>query len=108
MAGRGLGVVSQHPKRPRDPNQLAKLAVDLAAGETEESDLDAGKDQATVSLGRRGGLKGGKARARHASAIRDTKANGVVRGITKEVEGIAETVRRARLTSFNKGGSRAA
>ena len=37
MAGRGLGVVSQHPKRPRDPNQLAKLIVDLATGETEEA-----------------------------------------------------------------------
>jgi hypothetical protein len=50
-------------KRPRDPNQLAKLIVDLATGEAEESDPNVGKDPAAVELGRRGGLKGGKARA---------------------------------------------
>jgi hypothetical protein len=50
-------------KRPRDPNQLAKLIVDLATGEAEEPDPDEGKDPAAVSLGRKGGLKGGKARA---------------------------------------------
>lgn len=51
------------PKRPRDPNQLAKLVVDISVGEASDPDPDAGKDQAAVSLGRRGGLKGGKARA---------------------------------------------
>jgi len=51
------------PKRPRDPNQLAKLIVALSTGETQESNPDASKDPAAVSLGRRGGLKGGKARA---------------------------------------------
>lgn len=50
------------PKRPRDPNQLAKLITDIATGEAEEEGND-GKDPAAVSLGRRGGLKGGKARA---------------------------------------------
>jgi hypothetical protein len=50
-------------KRPRDPNQLGKLIVDLATGEAHEQSLDAGKDPAAVALGRRGGLKGGKARA---------------------------------------------
>jgi hypothetical protein len=50
-------------KRPRDPNQLGKLIVDLATGEAEEPDPDAGKDAAAVELGRKGGLKGGKARA---------------------------------------------
>jgi hypothetical protein len=50
-------------KRPRDPNQLAKLIVDLATGEAEEPDPDAGKNPAAVELGRKGGLKGGKARA---------------------------------------------
>jgi hypothetical protein len=54
------------PKRPRDVNQLAKLITDLATGQasdarsTPEQD---GKDPAAVSLGRRGGLKGGRARA---------------------------------------------
>jgi hypothetical protein len=50
-------------KCPRDPNQLGKLLVDLAAGEAEDGPEDAGKDPAAVALGRKGGLKGGKARA---------------------------------------------
>jgi hypothetical protein len=53
--------------RPRDPNQLAKLIVDIATGQVEDTPdtrpEDAGKDPAAVSLGRRGGLKGGHARA---------------------------------------------
>jgi hypothetical protein len=52
------------PKRPRDTNQLAKFISDLATGEvTEPIKSDDGKDPAAVSLGRKGGLKGGKARA---------------------------------------------
>lgn len=50
-------------KRPRDPNQLAKLIVDIATGEVEDTPPDEGKDPAAVALGRKGGLKGGKARA---------------------------------------------
>lgn len=52
------------PKRPRDANKLAKNIVDLATGQAEEVDPDAGKDPAAVELGRKGGLKGGKARAK--------------------------------------------
>jgi len=55
-------------KRPRDPNQLGKLIVDLATGEADESSLDHGKNPAAVELGRRGGLKGGRARADKLSA----------------------------------------
>jgi hypothetical protein len=51
------------PKRPRDPNQLAKSIIDIATGEADEYDPDAGKDPAAVALGRKGGLKGGAARA---------------------------------------------
>ena len=51
------------PKRPRDTNQLAKSIVGLATGEADEPNQDAGKDPAAVALGRKGGLKGGKARA---------------------------------------------
>lgn len=51
------------PKRPRDPNQRAKLIVDIATGEAEDCKPDDGKDPAAVALGRKGGLKGGKARA---------------------------------------------
>jgi hypothetical protein len=52
--------VTIRPKRPRDPNQLAKLIADIATGEVE--------DQAAVGTpkgerGRAGGAKGGKARA---------------------------------------------
>jgi hypothetical protein len=52
-----------HPKRPRDPNQLAKAIIDIATGGQPEHDPDAGKTPAAVELGRKGGLKGGKARA---------------------------------------------
>jgi hypothetical protein len=50
-------------KRPRDVNELAHRLVDEATGEAPRVDPDEGKDPAAVALGRRGGLKGGKARA---------------------------------------------
>ncbi|HLF00241.1 MAG TPA: hypothetical protein VI540_10115 [Gaiellaceae bacterium] len=50
-------------KRPTDPNELAKQRVDEVAGDAPPFDPDAGKDPAAVALGRKGGLKGGKARA---------------------------------------------
>jgi hypothetical protein len=53
-------------KRPRDPAQLAKLMIDIASGEVEDRKPEPtpdGKDPAAVSLGRKGGLKVGKARA---------------------------------------------
>jgi hypothetical protein len=45
-------------KKPRDVNALAASIVREATHDPNE-----GKDPAAVSLGRRGGLKGGKARA---------------------------------------------
>jgi hypothetical protein len=50
-------------KRPRDVNELARRLVDEATGEAPKFDPDEGKDPAAVALGRKGGLKGGKARA---------------------------------------------
>jgi hypothetical protein len=50
-------------KRPRDPNQPAKLVVEIAAGDVADPTGFHKKDPAAVSLGRRGGLKGGNARA---------------------------------------------
>lgn len=50
-------------KRPRDTNQLAKFVMDVATGVAEVPKTDDGKDPAAVALGRKGGLKGGKARA---------------------------------------------
>lgn len=58
------------PKRPRDANQLAKFITDLATGEIEMPKTDDGKDPAAVALGRKGGLKGGKARAESMTAKR--------------------------------------
>jgi hypothetical protein len=54
-------------KRPRDPNQLAKSIVGIATGQIEDREPtpeEQGKDPAAVALGRKGGLKGGKARAK--------------------------------------------
>jgi hypothetical protein len=50
-------------KPPRDPSQLGKLVVDIATGKPDDQAPDDGKDPAAVALGRKGGLKGGKARA---------------------------------------------
>lgn len=59
------------PKRPKDTNQLAKNIVDLATGEkTEEKPKQDGKNPHAVELGRLGGLKGGKARAKKLSKKR--------------------------------------
>ncbi len=48
-------------QRSRDISQRAKQIVDLATGEITEPEET--KNPAAVSLGRLGGLKGGKARA---------------------------------------------
>jgi len=51
-------------KRPRDVNSLAAAIVAEATDEHREpEDPYGGKDPAAVELGRRGGLKGGRARA---------------------------------------------
>lgn len=52
-------------KRPRDANELAKAIVDESTGDPDDlvAAEDRSKDAAAVELGRRGGLKGGRARA---------------------------------------------
>ena len=58
--------MTAHPKRPRDPNQLAKSIIDIATGEKPDRDPtpeEQGKDPAAVERGQRGGSKGGPARA---------------------------------------------
>ena len=70
MKGRYAGSMATKSKRPRDTNQLAKLIVDVATGEADEPKADAGKDPAAVALGRKGGLKGGKAGAESLSVKR--------------------------------------
>lgn len=61
---------SNRPKRPRDFAQLAKEIVDEATGQKEQQPEPAEPEpseeerkRAAAMLGRRGGLKGGKARA---------------------------------------------
>lgn len=63
--------VPKRSSKPRDVNALARRIVDEATGEQAvepEKNPDEGKDPAAVELGRRGGLKGGKARAKKLSA----------------------------------------
>lgn len=50
--------MSRH-KRPRDPNQLAKLIAEIATGEVEEA-----KATAAATKARKAGTKGGPARAK--------------------------------------------
>lgn len=54
---------------PKDTNKKAKSVVDMATGGDSETTLD-GKNAAAVALGRKGGLKGGKARAAALTAKR--------------------------------------
>jgi hypothetical protein len=54
--------MAKHPKRPRDPNQLAKLIVDITIGEV-PNDSPKEPDTPAIQARRKGGLKGGKARA---------------------------------------------
>jgi hypothetical protein len=61
-------------KRPRDANQLGKLVVDLATGATKDSPPESEKNPAAVELGRRGGLKGGRARAAKLTAEERSEA----------------------------------
>lgn len=65
--------MTSRKKRPTDFAQRAKMIVDIATGEIEDREStpeEQGKDPAAVSLGRRGGLKGGKARAASMTAKR--------------------------------------
>jgi len=68
-------------KRPRDPNQLGKLIVDISVGEVEDrvpTPADEGKSAAAVEMGRKGGAARAKSMspekraeiARHAAASR--------------------------------------
>ena len=56
-------------KRPRDLNALAQRLVQEATGQAppEKPPVERAKDPAAVALGRRGGLKGGAARAKKLS-----------------------------------------
>jgi hypothetical protein len=93
--------VPKLPKRPRDPNQLAKLIVDLASGAATE--VEPSPPTAAQELARSGGLKGGgvaRARAlspeqrrkiaRKASDARWSRASARRYGISRTVVTVIE------------------
>jgi hypothetical protein len=60
--------MAKRPPRPRDPMQLAKLVGDIAMGQTQDAPV------APVNEARRkGGLKGGKTRAKTLSSVQRRK-----------------------------------
>jgi len=59
--------MAKRPKRPRDPMQLAKLIGDMATGAVPNDSPKGPESPATVAK-RRGGLKGGKGRAKRLTA----------------------------------------
>lgn len=65
------------PKRsskPRDLNAMASAIVEQATTDAPLVDADETKDPLAVELGRRGGLKGGKARAARMTAEERSEA----------------------------------
>lgn len=60
--------MAKRSKKPRDIKALARAVVDEATGD--EKPQESQKNPAAVELGRLGGLKGGKARAKKLSARR--------------------------------------
>ncbi len=56
-------MAEKRKKRPRDPVQLATLVGDIATGQVEDQE-PSDKHPPYVERGRKGGLKGGEARAK--------------------------------------------
>lgn len=70
-----LTMTTHHPKTlPRDPVQRAIAIARIATGEDECEEKDAGKDPAAVERGRKGGERGGKARASTMTAAERSEA----------------------------------
>jgi hypothetical protein len=52
-------MADKYPKRPRDPNQLARAIIDIATGDRPDRDPtpeEQGKDPTAYALGRKGGV----------------------------------------------------
>jgi hypothetical protein len=65
--------MTQHPKRPRDFNQAAKLVVDIASGKIDDrkpTPEEQGKDPNAVRRGKLGGAKGKTVRATKLTKVR--------------------------------------
>jgi hypothetical protein len=56
-------------KRPRDPNQLAKMIVDIATGDAHDA-VSPKMRAAETAKGHSGGIRGGEARAKKLPAQR--------------------------------------
>ncbi len=85
MTGQGVYDSRYMAKRPTDPNQLAKLILDISTGQV-QPDAD-GKNPFAVALGRRGGLVGGHARAASLSkAKRSSIAKAAAKARWKDVK----------------------
>lgn len=59
-------------KRPRDPAQLAHLVMQIATGEVKD-EVEDKRNPAAVARGKKGGLIGGKARAKKLSPTKRKK-----------------------------------
>ena len=57
-------MVGNRPKRPRDPVQLGKMVGDILTGQIEDQQQAAPKKATAAEYARKGGLKGGEARAK--------------------------------------------
>ena len=64
--------MAKRPKRPRDPMQLAKLVIEMATGEVPNDSPRPGPEGPAAAARRKGGLKGGRARARTLPARKRT------------------------------------
>lgn len=73
------------PKRPRDPNQLAKAIVDIATGKAEDTVSEKKRNPAT--RGRAGGIAGGKARS---AALNSEARTRIARRAAKARWGVRE------------------
>ncbi len=60
--------MAKHPKRPRDPMQLAKLIGDIATGQAPNDSPRPEAETPATEARRKGGVKGGKARAKKLSS----------------------------------------
>ena len=78
-------VATKRLPRPRDPIALAKLIGDIATGQVVD-EVEDGKNAAAVELGRRGGLKGGRARANILSPRGDEKLQNPLQPLESDLQ----------------------